>query len=137
MVHAVIVFFFYYLSYLNVYLKYVFAFSEGRAGLSNKMCTDMLFFFCYLFLCFGLLSLAERTGHRHLYYTFFYHIFSFLFRSCVLQRNHPPSLRRERCHFSPPYQRTLFLSILISPCICTVFEESFVYVFAIKNKNAM
>lgn len=102
-------FFFYYLSYLNVYLKYVFAFSEGRAGLSN-MCTDMFWFFfviCFFVLDFWVwlkgLDIVSSITHFH-------HFFSFRFRSCDLQRNHPPSLLCERRHFSPPYQRTLFSS---------------------------
>lgn len=49
MVHAVIVFFLVYLSYLNVYFKYVFAFfSEGQGDYLTKMRMDYLLFVNFL-----------------------------------------------------------------------------------------
>lgn len=122
------------MSILSMYLP----FSVGRGGgLSNEMCTDYLLFVNYLWV--GLM--AERTGKCYLsckVFTVFFLLFLFVPSAgglCILSAPQAPfpflSISKNWC-----FQYSFFPSVIL-PCICTVFKESFVYVFAIKKKKLL
>lgn len=125
-----------YLSYLNVYFNYVFAFFWG--GRCNELRTDSLF---VKFLWVWVVTMAERTGKRYLSYQ----KLLFFCRAFLFARS-PEGPSVSFCSagsisFTPNIkERTLlvhFFPSLFLPCICTVFKESFVYVFAIKKKTLL
>lgn len=73
-----------------------------------------------------------RTGHCHLFFTL---LERELFRDCG--RMMGGEIIFSHCSLGVVAHSSaskFFLSILILPCICTVFTESFVYVFAIKTE---
>lgn len=124
-----------------MYLPF-FSERRGREGISNEMCTVYLLFVNFFFLLswdFKLrLKELENVISVILFWLFF---FFFLFRLCHHQRDRPSFLLcKLPFPFLPLHIKEVFFfssSSVISPCICTVFKEPFVYVFAIKKENAI
>lgn len=129
---------FVYLSYVNVYFKYIFAFFWGWWG---GFLTKFVWIIWGLPLRLTLnCSMAEWTGQWYLSYSFFFpfffvFVFDWMISRWTFHLFDSANFISFPCSIKELTIPILFVfSFVILPCICTVFKDAFVYVFAIKKK---